>query len=175
MIFWRRSSPNVRERGQGLVEFALVIPIFLLLLIAAFDLGRAVFAYNSVTNAAREGGRLAIVNQNTTLITQRAIAQTAIAETAAPNVTIQFRRTTPNADYRTNQECRAVPVANTVPLSLDCVAVVTFQTTYRPITPLISNIVFGSGVTLQAQSIQQLEYVCPNAGIPLAANCPKQP
>lgn len=164
-----------RGRGQALVEFALVIPIFLLLLVAAFDLGRAVFAYNSVTNAAREGARLAIVNQDVALITQRAIAQTAIAETAAPNVTVVFRRTTPNADYRTNQECRRVVVANTVPLSLECVAVVTYQTTYRPITPLISNIVFRNGVTLQAQSIQQLEFVCPNPATPSSANCPKQP
>ena len=41
------------ERGQALVEFALVIPIFLLMLVALFDLGRAVFAYNTLTNAAR--------------------------------------------------------------------------------------------------------------------------
>src|SRR4029077_3264030 len=52
-----------RGRGQALVEFALVIPIFLLLLIAIFDMGRAVFAYNTLTNAAREGARIAIVNQ----------------------------------------------------------------------------------------------------------------
>ena len=43
------------ERGQALVEFALVLPIFILLLVAIFDLGRAVFAYNTLTNAAREG------------------------------------------------------------------------------------------------------------------------
>ena len=54
-----------RPRGQGLIEFALVIPIFLLLLVALFDLGRAVFAYNTLTNAAREGARMAIVNQYT--------------------------------------------------------------------------------------------------------------
>lgn len=169
----RATVNGVRERGQGLAEFALVIPIFLLLLIAAFDLGRAVFAYNSVTNAAREGARLAIVNQSVALVQQRSIAQSAMTDSAV--VSVDYYRTTPNADYRTNRRCGPVPSATVDRLSLDCVAVVTFRSTYRPITPLISNIVFGGGVTLQAQSIQQVEYVCPNATVPLAANCPKQP
>ncbi len=163
-----------RTRGQALVEFALVIPVFLLLLMAVFDLGRAVFAYNSVTNAAREGARLAIVNQTPSLIQQRAIAQTAIAETAAPNVTVEFRKTTPNADYTTNAVCNAYNAATT-PMELDCAAIVTFQTTFRPITPLVSNILFANGVTLTAKSIQTIEYVCPNVQVPIATNCAKQP
>ena len=40
---------------------------------AGFDLGAGVFAYNSVTNAAREGVRLAIVNQDQASIETRAI------------------------------------------------------------------------------------------------------
>jgi Flp pilus assembly protein TadG len=156
-----------RSRGQSLAEFALVIPIFLLLMVSLFDLGRAVFAYNSVTNAAREGARFAAVNQSSSLIIQHAIAQTQIAETQTPNVTVAFRAASPNADYRTNAVCST--------LTLDCVAIVTYQTTFRPITPLVSNIIFSGGVTLQAQSVQQLEFICPNPNVALAANCPKQP
>jgi len=156
------------------VEFALVIPIFLLLLMAVFDLGRAVFAYNSVTNAAREGARLAIVNQTPALIQQRAIAQTAIAETAAPNVTVEFRKTTPNADYATNAICNGYNGASPK-MALDCVAIVTFETTFRPITPLVSNILFSGGVTLTAKSIETVEYVCPSVLVPTATNCSKQP
>ena len=40
-------------RGQSLVEFALVLPVFVLVLVSLFDLGRGVFAYNTLTNAAR--------------------------------------------------------------------------------------------------------------------------
>ncbi|HET9083769.1 MAG TPA: TadE family protein, partial [Candidatus Limnocylindrales bacterium] len=65
------------ERGQALLEFALVLPIFILLLVAIFDLGRAVFAYNTLTNAAREGARMAIVNQYQPSIVARAKQQTA--------------------------------------------------------------------------------------------------
>lgn len=161
-----RSTASATARGQALVEFSLIIPLFLLLLIAGVDLARGVFAYNSVTNAAREGARLAVVNQDVASISQRAIAQTAIAETAAPNVTVVYREMIPNADYRLNATCTS--------LTVDCVAVVTYQTTYRPITPVLSNILFASGVTLQAQAVQQLEYICPNSSH-VAAACPRQP
>ena len=52
-----------REGGQSLVEFALVIPIIVLLIASFVEIGRAVFAYNTVANAARQGARVAIVNQ----------------------------------------------------------------------------------------------------------------
>jgi len=45
-------------RGQSLVEFALILPLFVLLVVGVFDLGRAFFAYIAISNAAREGVRV---------------------------------------------------------------------------------------------------------------------
>ena len=45
------------DRGQTLVEFALVIPIVLLFLLGLFDLGRIVFINNSLSDGARNGAR----------------------------------------------------------------------------------------------------------------------
>jgi len=156
------------QPGQGLVEFALVIPVAILLMVAFADLGIGVFSYNSVTNASREGARLAIVNQDVASIRQRAVAATAIAETATPNVTVEFRRATPNEDPRTNALCGA-------PVPVGCIAVVTYQTTYRPLTPIIGKIVFSGGVTLTATTMLPVEYTCPSATIALPTGCPKQP
>ncbi|HEY8808098.1 MAG TPA: TadE/TadG family type IV pilus assembly protein [Candidatus Limnocylindria bacterium] len=50
------------ERAQALVEFALVLPIFLLLVTGIFDVARAVWQENSLAYAAREGTRYAIVH-----------------------------------------------------------------------------------------------------------------
>ncbi len=50
-------------RGQSLVEFAVVVPIIVLLVAAFVEIGRAVFAYNTIANAARQGARVAAVNQ----------------------------------------------------------------------------------------------------------------
>jgi len=47
------------EKGQSLVETALVLPLLLLLLAIAVDCGRAFRAYVIITNAAREGVRAA--------------------------------------------------------------------------------------------------------------------
>jgi Flp pilus assembly protein TadG len=47
------------SRGQGLVEFALVLPIFLVLVFGIIDGGRAIFAYNQMAQAARSVARVA--------------------------------------------------------------------------------------------------------------------
>jgi hypothetical protein len=48
-----------------MVEFALAIPIFLMLLIGLFDLGHVVWVNNSIATASREAARLAIVHGGT--------------------------------------------------------------------------------------------------------------
>lgn len=53
------SAPRDRSRGQGLVEFALVLPVFLVLIFGIIDGGRAVFAYNQMSQAARNVARVA--------------------------------------------------------------------------------------------------------------------
>jgi len=51
-----------RARGQSLVEFALVLPLLILILLGVFDLGRAFNAYIVITNAAREGAYYGSLN-----------------------------------------------------------------------------------------------------------------
>jgi Flp pilus assembly protein TadG len=57
----QRRTQNISsdERGQGLVEFALLAPLFLFLLVGMFEFSRAWNIYQVVVNAAREGGRVA--------------------------------------------------------------------------------------------------------------------
>ena len=55
----QKRSP--RERGQALVEFALVVPIFLILVMGIVDFGMGFKTSIMVTNAAREGARFGAV------------------------------------------------------------------------------------------------------------------
>jgi hypothetical protein len=48
------------QRSQALIEFALVSPVLLLLLFGIVDIGRAIFYYDTLNHAAREGARSAI-------------------------------------------------------------------------------------------------------------------
>lgn len=49
------------ERGQSLLEFALLVPILLIILAGVLDVGRLYFAYVAVTDAAAEGAAYAAV------------------------------------------------------------------------------------------------------------------
>ena len=51
----RRTRHHRSLRGQSLVEFAIVLPVFLIVIGGAVDLGRLFFAYVSTENAAKEG------------------------------------------------------------------------------------------------------------------------
>lgn len=45
------------ENAQGIVEFALILPILLLIVLGLVETGRLIFIYSAVTNAAREAAR----------------------------------------------------------------------------------------------------------------------
>jgi Flp pilus assembly protein TadG len=51
------------QTGQSLIEFALVIPLILALVLAFAELGRVVYFYSAVTNAVREAARFGSVTQ----------------------------------------------------------------------------------------------------------------
>jgi Flp pilus assembly protein TadG len=51
-----------RDRGQALVEVALVAPLFFLIFFGIIDIARVIWANDVITNAAREGARFASVN-----------------------------------------------------------------------------------------------------------------
>jgi PKD repeat protein len=68
-----RPSRHKVGRGQAMVEFALVVPLFMLLLLAAVDFGRMFFSYVQINNAAREAAAYAATAPtDTTAILARA-------------------------------------------------------------------------------------------------------
>lgn len=117
--------------GQTLSEFALVIPIVLLALLGLFDLGRAIYAYTTIANAAREGARVLIVDQGQAsgvYVAQSEAAGTAFAlGVAAADVMIDFR----SPDLSGSCPAR----------SIGCIAEVTVPYSYTAITPVIGQLV----------------------------------
>jgi Flp pilus assembly protein TadG len=70
-----------REKGQNLVEFALILPVFLLLVVGMAEFGRGWMTRNILTGAAREGARVAAVEPDSA----SSIAQGLAAATAVLN------------------------------------------------------------------------------------------
>jgi Flp pilus assembly protein TadG len=60
------------EKGQNLVEFALVVPLLLLLVIGMAEFGRAWMTKNLITGAAREAVRMYAVKNDTSAAGARA-------------------------------------------------------------------------------------------------------
>lgn len=48
--------------GQSMIEFALILPVMVLIIAGIFDLGRAFYSFITITNAAREGARYGSLN-----------------------------------------------------------------------------------------------------------------
>ena len=53
----RSTSPSKRQHGVAIIEFALVLPLLLLLTFITFELGRALYQYNVLVKSARDAVR----------------------------------------------------------------------------------------------------------------------
>ena len=76
------------ERGQALVEMALVMPILLLLLAGIADLGRLIFSYEQLQMAAQESVRLGGLHKNDAAISNFAIHYVSMGDTSKMKVVI---------------------------------------------------------------------------------------
>jgi Flp pilus assembly protein TadG len=72
--------------GQALLEFALTIPIVLVVLFGIFDFGRAMYTYDMVTSAARVGARYAIVHGSSCTPAPACTATSAVIQTYVRSV-----------------------------------------------------------------------------------------
>jgi len=124
------------EHGQALVEMALVMPLFLLLLFGVMEMGRVGYAYITVSNAAGVGGRMASIggiNSDIEIAVENAAPSLGLT---SQNITI-----TPT-DYLQRHSGQQVTVEVTYPVQL--------------IIPLISNVI-PNPVVVRSKIIMRLE------------------
>ena len=141
-----RAHPAVRGREQGtsLVEFALIVPLFVLALFGLFDLGRAVYTQHTLAQAAREASRVAVVSPAATSTKYTAIRNAALA--AAPAVALQ-------ASDVTGSGCADCFYPDGTVTGGRVVVNVSARIAF--VTPIVSNLV-GGDVTVTAESVRYL-------------------
>jgi Flp pilus assembly protein TadG len=152
------------SRGQSLVEFAIVLPIITLVVLGLFDLGRAVFTYNTLSQAARQANRTAIVDQDTDRVKAMAIAAAPTIGLTPSNVTVCFKTEDTAQSNCSSPSTDNCPTATRV---IGCLAIVTASMSYAPLTPVIS--VFWPSIPLTSTSVGHIDYVCPTTEDP---TCP---
>lgn len=152
-------------RGQAVIEFALVVPVIVFLVVAFIEMGRAVYSYTTVANAARQGARVAAVNQLTTLaecdetrpIENPSDAHWTIVGCAiAAGGGLGLRPEDVSIDY-------SAPPGTTLSCSptvhIGCIAAVTVTYQYAPSTPIVSGVI--SSFTMSSTSEMPIERVFP--------------
>jgi len=82
----RQAATDARDRGSVAVEFALLLPVLLLIIFGVIDFGRAISAQITLTQAAREGARLASLGYSASAVQTR--AQSAATGLSAVTVTV---------------------------------------------------------------------------------------
>jgi Flp pilus assembly protein TadG len=161
----KRRRGRRREGGQGLVEFSLVFPVFILLLFGILDLGRAIYAYNTIADAAREGARVAIVNQIQTspdCVVERPIQNPGAPHWSIKTCAVQWAIALGVQESDVTVSYAAPPgVALTCSptVAVGCIASVTVAHTYTAITPVIGNLV--GPISMSSTSQVPVERVFP--------------
>lgn len=130
-------------KGQDLVEYALLLPFMLMLIMGIFDLGRVTFLYSTITNISREGARYGVVHPCDNPGVIAAAKDKAIG--IDPNDLI-----IPSPVWNPSDCIPDTPGSGTVTVS------VSFD--FLPLTPFIANILGGSSsVPLDATTTMYLE------------------
>ena len=151
-----------RHGGQSMIEFALLAPIFFLLLLGTMDLGRGIYIYNSISDAAREGTRAAIPFDSPlpTGATVLAAVQSKLGgafslqvDTACAGQPVSSScpstPTTPNTGYIWYSPGIGTPGHQTVSVKISFL--------FQPWVPVVRDAA-GNGVVISAESSMVTEY-----------------
>src|ERR1700674_545823 len=94
-----------RTRGQALVEFAMVLPVFMVLLVGMLDAGFGLYNKMTIISAAREGARAAVSIDTTNSASLQSIPS--VVQAAAINAAAQGGITTANSNIAVTVACVA--------------------------------------------------------------------
>ncbi len=125
----RRRRITRDERGQAIIEFALVLPIFLLLVIGIIQFGIAYNNYITLTDAVRVGAREAAVSRtlpNPEQITTDRVHQAAI-RLHKPDLTVTVVPHDPDTNQQAWVQGGDVTVKGTYPYRLNLFGLVVFS------------------------------------------------
>ena len=146
-MFRLRRRGRDRSRGQALVEFSLVMIPFMVLMMAVFDLGRAIYMMNTTAEAAREIARVTAVHPWNS-------SKDLGSSTEAAAVIAAQRGLLPGMNFTPGTDITCVDIGDTTIADAQCSRTGSFvkvrvRSTFAPITPLV--MMFGSH-TLEAYS-----------------------
>ncbi|HEY6095278.1 MAG TPA: TadE/TadG family type IV pilus assembly protein [Gallionellaceae bacterium] len=134
---------NARQNGVAMVEFALTLPLLLLLTMITTEFGRAIYQYNTIVKSVRSAARyLSIQTPNSALIADPAAiaAATNLVVYGTPSGTgtpLVPGLTVSNVPTPTWQTTGSMPLINTVTIKVS-------GYTFKPLVTGVFGTVFGN-------------------------------
>ena len=135
-----------KSRGQSIVEFAIILPVLLLMVLAALDLGRAFLGWVVLNNAARVGANYAALHPDawgTPGDSADQATYSSLVADARDDASIAL------------SACNAAVPSPAFPTGTDIgdFSEVVLECDFNPITPIIGDLFTGGTVTVSARSV----------------------
>jgi len=142
-----------RSRGQAMVEFALIAPIFFLILFGIVDMARYVYTLNTLQQVARESARVGSVPIRPTECSTS--SRVSCVKTIAINRAIAVGLTGSDITVTCEHVEDDGTISNVTDIDGECAAtdmlVVKIQTNFTLVTPLISQYINKVGLSGEAR------------------------
>jgi Flp pilus assembly protein TadG len=129
------------HQGQSMVEFALILPVMVLIIAGIFDLGRAFYSTITITNAAREGARFGTLNPKLT----QGICDAAITEAQSSGITLDYSKITVSCSSTVTCLSASTPV-----ITCNHNQPITVKVGYN-YNDMLFKFFFSSGINMQRQ------------------------
>ena len=132
---------KTRQKGTAIVEFALILPLLLMLTMITTEFGRAIYQYNTIVKSVRNATRYLSLQTPKTKITE---AQnlvvfgniTGTGPALVPGLTVAQVSTIPPTWLETG----SAPRINTVTITVNCYK-------FRPLLTSVFGVTFSSDIT----------------------------
>jgi Flp pilus assembly protein TadG len=157
----RPRSRRGQRRGQSMVEFAFVLPVFLLMVMGIVDLGRGILYFNTLSSLAREGARGGILGSMSNSARLQQICQRVVDEAQLPALGTTSCSSA-SADTAWTDGALTLTIHLGTTGSPTDPEKVTVAYNFTPITPLIdrvANIANGGSFQVSASSAMFVEGV----------------
>jgi Flp pilus assembly protein TadG len=161
-----RRRRRLGQSAQSLTEFALILPVLMLILLGVVDFGRVFYYWTSIANAAREGARYGITHPTAITSTCKAdpsnvkyrVKQEAgtTVTLADSNIAVFWVDATTGTRTDAAANCNPLPGDQRIYQNPNALRVDVFYD-FRAITPLISNFWGGGGLRIVSSTTMVLE------------------
>ena len=132
---------KTRQKGTAIVEFALILPLLLLLTMITTEFGRAIYQYNTIVKSVRNATRyLSLQTPNTQIAEAQNLVVFGNIAGTGPALVLGLTVAQVSTIPPTWRTTGSAPLINTVTITVTCYK-------FRPLLTSVFGVTFSSNIT----------------------------